>query len=96
MSSYFDLNVKLKSKLWGRNIGTTIRDWIFDKNYFSCDITHYGKILISLFQLILLVLAKCLGGKTGNYSHFHNILRLFDVLPNFPFTTSERISDYYL
>ena len=24
-----------------------------------------------------------------NTSHFHNILRPFDVLPNFPFTTSE-------
>ena len=27
---------------------------------------------------------------------FHNILGLFDVLPNFPFTTSETIRDYYL
>ena len=30
------------------------------------------------------------------YNHFHNILRLFDVLPNFPFTTSEAMGDYYL
>ena len=30
------------------------------------------------------------------YNHFHNILRLFDVLPNFPFTTSEMMSNYYL
>ena len=30
------------------------------------------------------------------YNQFHNILRLFDVLPNFPFTTSETIGDYYL
>ena len=29
-------------------------------------------------------------------NHFHNILRLFDVLPNFPFTTSETIRHYYL
>ena len=27
-------------------------------------------------------------------NHFHNILRLFDVLPNFPFTTSETKRDY--
>ena len=27
---------------------------------------------------------------------FHTILRLFSVLPNFPFTTSETICDYYL
>ena len=28
-------------------------------------------------------------------NRFH-ILRLFDVLPNFPFTTSEAIREYYL
>ena len=28
--------------------------------------------------------------------YFHNILRLFDVLPNVPFTTSETMHDYYL
>ena len=30
------------------------------------------------------------------YNHFHNILRLSDVLPSFPFTTSETMRDYYL
>ena len=29
-------------------------------------------------------------------NQFHNILRLFDVLLNFPFTTSETMGDYYL
>ena len=28
--------------------------------------------------------------------HFHNILRLFDVLKSFPFTTSKTIGNYYL
>ena len=28
------------------------------------------------------------------YNHGHNILRIFDVLPNFPFTTSETKPDY--
>ena len=32
----------------------------------------------------------------GNYNHLHNILRLFDVLPNFSFTTSETNCSYYL
>ena len=27
------------------------------------------------------------------YNQFHNILRLFNVLPNFPFTTSEMMGD---
>ena len=30
------------------------------------------------------------------HNPFHNILRLLDVLPNFPFTTSETMGDYYL
>ena len=30
------------------------------------------------------------------YNHFHNILRLSDVLPNFPFTASETMCNYYL
>ena len=29
-------------------------------------------------------------------NHFHNILRLFDVLPNFAFTTGETMRDYHL
>ena len=29
-------------------------------------------------------------------NRFHNILRLFDILPNFPFITSETMHDYYL
>ena len=29
-------------------------------------------------------------------NHFHHIFRLFDVLLNFPFTTSETMRDYYL
>ena len=30
------------------------------------------------------------------HSHFHNILRLFGVLPNFLFTKSETMHDNYL
>ena len=30
------------------------------------------------------------------HNHFHNILKLFNVLPNFPLITSETMSDYYL
>ena len=29
-------------------------------------------------------------------NHFHNILRLFDILTNFAFTTSEMMGEYYL
>ena len=30
------------------------------------------------------------------YNQFQNVLKLFDVLPNFPFTSSEMMGDYYL
>ena len=30
------------------------------------------------------------------HNHFLNILRIFDVLTNFRFTTSETVHDYYL
>ena len=30
------------------------------------------------------------------YNHVDNISRFFDVLPNFSFTTSEKMCDYYL
>ena len=41
--------------------------------------THFIVILVNLLYRDQIV----------SYNRFHNILRLFDVLPNFPFTTSE-------
>ena len=32
----------------------------------------------------------------ATYNQVHNILRLANVLPNFPFTASKTIGDYYL
>ena len=29
-------------------------------------------------------------------NHFHNTLKLFEILPNFPITASETKPDYYL
>ena len=49
--------------------------------------THTGLIDDSLKEVIEI---------DGSYNQFHNILRLLDVLPNFPFTTSETMGDYYL
>ena len=45
--------------------------------------------LLEVFRSIHVLSYAC-------YSHFQNILRLFDVLPNFPFTTTEMMPDYYL
>ena len=38
----------------------------------------------------------CLFCPVITYNQLHNILGLFDVLPNFLFTTSETMRDYYL
>ena len=35
-------------------------------------------------------------GRNKNCNHFHNILRLIYVLPNFVFPTSEKMRGYYL
>ena len=42
------------------------------------------------------VLKKTMAKNLKNCNHFHNILRLFDVLTNFPFTASETMGVYYL
>ena len=51
---------------------------------------HFWEILVQKIKIIILKL------KFGTYNYFHNILRLFDVLPNFAFTTSETMRNYYL
>ena len=34
--------------------------------------------------------------KAEDYNQLHNILRLLDVSPNFPFAANETVRDYYL
>ena len=56
-------------------------------------------MLINVFGLSIFD-PKVYGSHTAKlglymYNH-HNALRLFDVLPNFPFATSETMRDYYL
>ena len=48
---------------------------------------HYGTLLYLLRTKQLKVLII-------NYNHGHNILRMFDILANIPFTASERKRDY--
>ena len=50
--------------------------------------------LLQIFKKLILILIIILMKMILN--HFDNILRPFDVLPNFPFTTSETMRDYYL
>ena len=61
------------------------------------DVNHFIKraaylALISAWRHILNLKNEAF----TNYNHFHNVLRLFDVLRNFAFTTSETMRDYYL
>ena len=45
-------------------------------------------------QLFSINPIKCLNVYADNYNHDHNILRLFDVWPNFPFTFRKKKPDY--
>ena len=63
--------------------------------YKFCNCTfHISTFKISIFRIQNIFYFKT-KITSLNYNHFH-ILRLFDVLPNFSFTTSETMRDYYL
>ena len=51
---------------------------------------------ISMGQALFRLELGYIPEKKPNSNQFHNILRLFNVLPIFPFTKSETIGDYYL
>ena len=53
---------------------------------------HKKKKTFSLLNTDIINHRSC--GKISNYKHGHNIMRIFNVLPNFPFTTSETKLDY--
>ena len=55
-------------------------------SYFMCFEKHFKQNSCSFCSICSLFI----------YNQFHNILRLFDVLPNFSFTTSETMCGYYL
>ena len=59
-------------------------------SYAPVSVAEYASISLN----ILKYLWKCLNKLFCN--HFYIILRLFDVLPSFLFTTSETMRDYYL
>ena len=49
----------------------------------------YHSLVVSLIVTSIFTITICI-----SYNHFHNNLRLFDVLPNFHITTSETMRDY--
>ena len=49
-----------------------------------------------MFQMFLTGVYSHMKQNIQDHNSFPNILRLFDVLPNFPFTTSQATYDYYL
>ena len=59
--------------------------------------TEDTQILTDIFFPAFFSKSSNLNHECGKgYNHFHNILRLFDVLLNFPFTTRESMGHYYL
>ena len=56
-----------------------------------------AKIFNGWQPLIIFILDVWLGFECAftSYNYFHNILKLFDVLTNFPFIISQTMRDYY-
>ena len=79
-----------------KNFSGTYRPWVccaieysFLKRNLYGFVQNFNRTMFVRFDTILMIVLK-------SCNHFHNILRLFDVLKNSPFTTSEAIRDYYL
>ena len=53
----------------------------------------FGKFIFELYVSSYSFKITCI---MLRYSHFHNILRIFVVLPTFPFSASETLRDYCL
>ena len=71
--------------------------YFFAKNFFFFKCLYFSEYNIQMLFLFVFWLRNRPSIKyVHNYNHFHNILRLFNVLTSFPFTTSETMRDYYL
>ena len=53
----------------------------------------YSFVKYLKFYIELVVVRR--SHEAWNYNYGHNITRIFDVLPSFPFTTRETKPDYY-
>ena len=74
-------------KMLGNNFFITMTTVLLNNNN-TTSMTH------SVLMLVVYYAASHCAFKLTN--NFHTILRHFDVLPNFPFTTSETMDDYHL
>ena len=84
-------NYDLRKKLIKRGLITDIFDIQINIDCKKC----YLAVILVFIQFKPMYKTKSFQN-APTYNQFHNILRLFDVLPNFPFTTSETIVHYYL
>ena len=67
---------------------------IFTASKTSLVLTHINTNPELLIKFVAIKLG--MWAEVHAYNHFHNILRLFDVLPKFSFTVSETMGEYYL
>ena len=90
---------KMKKREHCRKTNKRAKTGILPKRYISRTELRWGYTVKYFFQNILWirisgrfqVVSFC-----KLYNQFYNILRLFDALPNFPFTSSETMCNYYL
>ena len=58
--------------------------------------SSFSKVHLCFIYICVITCHRLKKKKKFKLQPLHNILRLFDVLPNFLFTTSEAVRDYYL
>ena len=78
-----------------RNMNKTcmIRYFVFNLCEF-CIQSSFGSLTSNIQYFTFNLCIPCIYGSFCSYNHFHNILRLFNVLPNLPFKASETKPDY--
>ena len=67
------------------------KKWIFTQKKFL----HFPKKINLKTKNILIPVRKSQSPSPHTYNPFYNILRIFNVLTSFPFTTSETMRNYY-
>ena len=79
------------AKIWNKTNQSIIKSSLKGTNHSP----KYDEFFIIVTQSETLLWVECLFEKWKEiYNHVHKILRLFDVLPDFLFTTNETKCDY--
>ena len=94
----FPIPLELKLVTDGLSLLVSLETGFLKINTFSWSWSNTKNTVKNMNHLIYWILMEFFGKRYKDliYNLFHNILKLFDVWPNFAFTTSETMRNYYL